>query len=127
MAIGRGGCFNLGCGTGFRDWGLGLGLSLAVDDAAAGQVVGGHLHHHPVPGKDADVMLAHFAGHVSQDLNRFLPHGGSHQEHGVGQGLDHRGLELDGFGFGQWLLCVRTRWQLPLLQPTAYHVFFGRP
>src|SRR5690348_1514526 len=66
----------------------------AVDDAAAGQVVGSHLHEDPVAGEDADEVLPHLSADARQHLVLVLE---LHLEDGVGQGFDHRGFELDGF------------------------------
>lgn len=35
-------------------------LFIAVDDAAARQIIGAELHHDPVLGEDPDIVLAHF-------------------------------------------------------------------
>ena len=43
-------------------------LLVAVDDATAGEVVGAELHHHAVLGEDPDVVLAHLAGDVGENL-----------------------------------------------------------
>src|SRR5699024_4471433 len=43
------------------------GLLVAVDDAAAAEVVRAELDHHPVLGEDPDVVLAHLARDVSED------------------------------------------------------------
>lgn len=63
-------------------------------DAAAVQVVGGQLHLHPVAGKNPDVVAAHSAGDVRQNLVLGVEH---HAEHGVGEGFGDLALNLDGF------------------------------
>src|SRR4051794_35831822 len=68
-------------------------LLVAVDDAAAGQVVGRELHDHAVLGEDADVVLPHLAADVGQDLVTVLQ---LHAEHRVGERLDDPALDLDG-------------------------------
>src|SRR4029453_1112787 len=69
-------------------------LSLVpVDDAAPREVVGRKLHEHAVPGQDTNEMLAHLARDVRQHAVLVLQ---LHLEHGVGEGVDHRGLHLDG-------------------------------
>src|SRR4051795_13747037 len=69
---------------------------VAIDDAPTGQVVRRKLDDDPVLGKDADVVLPHLAGDVSQHL---VTIGELHAEHGVRQGLDHSALDLDGSVF----------------------------
>jgi len=71
---------------------LSQGSALAVDDAAFGQIVGGHLHLHLVAGEDADVVLAHLAGDVCRDHVAVLQ---LHPEHGVGEGLLHHAFHFD--------------------------------
>src|SRR5512133_1377713 len=70
----------------------------SVDDAAAGEIVGGYLYEHPVTGKDSDEVLAHLPADVRQHLVLVLQFD---PEHRVGQGLDHCGFELNGFFFAQ--------------------------
>src|ERR1700730_9702812 len=72
---------------------FGLWLLVPVHDAAPGQVVGRQLHHHPVLGQDADVVLPHLAADVSEHLVAVLQ---LNAEHRIGQGLDHAALDLDG-------------------------------
>src|SRR5690606_11364844 len=43
-------------------------LFVAVDDTAAGQIVGTQLNDHTVLGEDADVVLAHLARNVGEHL-----------------------------------------------------------
>src|SRR5690554_5826136 len=59
-------------------------LLVAVDDPPAGEVVRRELHHDPVLGQDADVVLPHLAADVGQDL---VPVGQLHPEHGVREWL----------------------------------------
>src|ERR1700751_3444225 len=72
---------------------FGLLLLVSVHDAAPGQVVGRQLHHHPVLGQDADVVLPHLAADVGEYLVSVLQ---LNAEHRIGQGLDHAALDLDG-------------------------------
>ena len=53
---------------------------VAVDDAAAGQVVRTQLHHDTVLGEDPDVVLAHLARDVRENL---VAVGKLDPEHGV--------------------------------------------
>src|SRR6185312_7517349 len=73
-------------------WLSGL-LLVSVHNAAPGQVVGRQLHHHPVLGQDADVVLPHLAADVGKHLVTILQ---LNTEHRIGQGLDHPALDLDG-------------------------------
>src|ERR1700731_2360305 len=75
-----------------RGW-VGLWFLVPVHDAAPGQVVGRQLHHHPVLGQDADVVLPHLAADVSEHLVAVLQ---LNAEHRIGQGLDHAALDLYG-------------------------------
>src|SRR5262245_32861397 len=69
----------------------------AVDDAAARQVVRRHFDGHAVTRDDADEVLAHLAGDVGEDLVTALD---LDAELGVGEGLDDRAFEDDGFFLG---------------------------
>src|SRR5690242_19538966 len=71
---------------------FGWSLLVAVDDPATGQVVGGELHHHAVLGEDPDVVLAHLAADVGEDL---VPVAQLHAEHPIGEGLHDGALDLD--------------------------------
>jgi len=64
-----------------------LFLLVAIDDAAAVQVIRAELDGHAVAGKDADEVLAHAAGDVREDLVLILE---LDLEQRVGQGLDDR-------------------------------------
>src|SRR4051795_3770281 len=69
------------------------GALVAVDDAAARQVVGRELHDHAVLGQDPDVVLPHLAADVGEHpvpVLQFDP------EHRVGKWLDDTTLDLDG-------------------------------
>src|SRR4029450_9545624 len=80
-------------------------LLVPVDDAPTGQVVRRELDDDPVLGKDADVVLPHLAGDVSQHL---VTIGKLHAEHGVRQGLDHSALDLDSSVFLRHVLRYLT-------------------
>jgi hypothetical protein len=54
--------------TGCRESLLSSDLLVAVNDAAAGQIVRSQLHNHAVPWKDADVVLTHLAGNMGKYL-----------------------------------------------------------
>src|ERR1700755_141993 len=71
-------------------------LLVAVDNPPTGQVVRRELDDDPVLGKDADVVLPHLAGDVSQYLVTVSK---LHAEHGVRQGLDHSAFDFDGSVF----------------------------
>src|SRR5664279_242423 len=71
---------------------LSNGLLVAVDDPAASQVVGAQLHDHAVLGEDADVVLAHLARDMSENL---VAVGQLNAEHRVGKSFDNRALNLD--------------------------------
>src|SRR4051794_13217463 len=70
-----------------------IGLLVPVDDPTAGQVVRRELHHHPVLGKDPDVVLPHLAADMRQHL---VPVAQLHPEHGIGQRFDYLAFDLDG-------------------------------
>ena len=67
-------------------------LLVAVDDTSAFQVVRGQFHDDAVLGEDADVVLAHLATDVSENL---VPVVQLDTEHRVLQGLDNAALDLD--------------------------------
>lgn len=67
-------------------------LLVAVNDSAAGQVVGRQLHNYAVLGEDADVVLAHFARNVCEN---FVPIAELNAEHRVGQSLEYVALDFD--------------------------------
>src|SRR5690606_8201614 len=66
--------------------------AVAVDDAAAGQVVGRELHDHTVLGDDADVVLPHLSGDRRQDLVTVAE---LDAEHRVGQRFGDHTFDLD--------------------------------
>src|SRR5690606_25511252 len=67
-------------------------LAVAVDDAAAGEVVGAELHDHAVLGDDADVVLPHLSGDRRQDLVSVAE---LNAEHRIGQRFGDHALDLD--------------------------------
>src|SRR6478752_1478823 len=67
-------------------------LLVAVDDPTPSAVVRRQLHHHTVLGEDPDVVLAHLAAEVGEDL---VPVAHLTAEHGIRQGLRNGALELD--------------------------------
>ena len=73
---------------------------VAVGDPTPGQVVGGDLHLHLVPGEDPDTVHPHLSRAVSQHLVPVLE---LHSEHGIRQRLYDRPFQHDGifFGLGQ--------------------------
>src|SRR5690242_17270007 len=69
-----------------------LGLLVPVDDPTPGEVVRRELHHHAVLREDPDVVLAHLAADVGENLvsvGQFDP------EHGIRKGLHDGALHLD--------------------------------
>jgi hypothetical protein len=94
-------------------------LLVAVDDPAAGQVVGAQLHDHAVLGEDADVVLAHLARDVGENLVSVSQ---LNAEHRIGKSFDHRALDLDNavlfghtfFNRSQVILLVVRGWDLAL-------------
>src|ERR1700733_13269290 len=75
------------------------GSTAAVDDAALGQVVGGHFHGDRIAGEDADVVLAHFARNVCSHDVTILE---LHAEGCIGQSLDDLTLHLNRIFFRHW-------------------------
>src|SRR4051794_8435419 len=73
-------------GRPFRGW-----LLVAVDDPTSSEVVRRELHHHAVLGEDPDVVLAHLAADVGEDLVAIAQ---LDAEHGIGQGFRNGALEL---------------------------------
>src|SRR5690606_3730262 len=84
--------FTVSCPTSTRVDG-GCWLLVAVDDPPAGQVVGRKLHHDPILGQDADVVLPHLAADVGQHP---VAVGELDPEHRVRKRLHHSALDLDG-------------------------------
>ena len=73
-------------------------LLASPHDAAAGDVIGRHLHRDLVAGKDPDKVHPELAGNVGKDNVAFAD---IHLEHGVGQGFDNRALEFNYIVFCQ--------------------------
>lgn len=71
-------------------------LSGAKGDAAFGKIVWSKLYRDLVTGKNADVILAHFAGDMGSDD---VPIVELHPEQGVGKGIDNRPLHFNAFFF----------------------------
>src|SRR6476660_5075445 len=67
-------------------------LLVAVDDPTSSEVVRRELHHHAVLGEDPDVVLAHLAADVGENL---VPVAQLDAEHGIRQGLHDGALDLD--------------------------------
>src|SRR3954452_21744742 len=67
-------------------------LLVPVDDPTPREVVPRELHHHAVLGEDPDVVLAHLAADVGQDLVTVAQ---LDPEHGVRESLDDGALDLD--------------------------------
>src|ERR1700760_453632 len=63
-----------------------------VDDPTPGEVVRGELHHDAVLGEDPDVVLAHLAADVGENL---VSVGQLDPEHGIRKGLHDGALHLD--------------------------------
>ena len=78
-------------------------LLVAVDDAAAGQVVWRQLYDHPILWEDSNVVLAHFARDVRKDgvAVRQL-----NAKHRVGERFDYLALDLDDAFFFGHILCI---------------------
>src|SRR5690349_8346301 len=74
-----------------------LPLLVAVDDAAARQIVRRKLDRDFVSRENANKIFAHLAGDVRQDLVLVLQ---LNAEHGVGQRLDDRGHDFNGVLLG---------------------------
>src|SRR6266550_225350 len=67
-------------------------LAVPVDDPPPLQIVRRELHQHPISREDPDVIHPHLPRDVGQYL---VPVVELHPEHGVGQRLDDRSLNLD--------------------------------
>src|SRR5216684_5273270 len=72
-------------------------LLVAVDDAAARQIVRRKLHGYFVSRENTNKIFAHLAGNVRQHSMLVFQF---HAKHGVGQRLDHRGHHFDGVLLG---------------------------
>ena len=73
-------------------------LLASPHDAAAGDVIGGHLDRDLVAGKDPDKVHPELAGNMRQDDVAVAD---IHLEHRVGQGLNDRALEFNYIVFCQ--------------------------
>src|SRR6476619_5975338 len=88
------------------------GLLVPVDDPTPSEVVRRELHHDPVLGEDPDVVLAHLAADVGQDLVTVAQ---LDPEHRVRESLDDGALDLDHtFFFGHVLTSVSALWSVRL-------------
>ena len=58
---------------------------MTVSDATFREVIGGHFNLHLVTGENLDVMYAHFAGYMGDDLMSVFQFDA---EHCVAEGLD---------------------------------------
>src|SRR4051812_36003934 len=86
-------------------------LLVPVDDPTPREVVRRELYHHAVLGEDPDVVLAHLAADVGQDL---VPVAELHPEHGVRESLHDGALDLDHtFFFRHVLTSGRCSSRLP--------------
>lgn len=70
----------------------GSALLEAIRDASARQIVHGQLNGHFIARQDLDVMHAHLAGDMGQNLMTVLK---LHLEHSVGQCFENRAFEFD--------------------------------
>src|SRR3954453_18214493 len=77
-----------------REWSppKGRGLLVAIDDAAAVEVVGGDLHADLVAGQHADAEAPHLAGEMGEQLVVVLE---LHAEQQVRQGLGDLTVDLE--------------------------------
>jgi hypothetical protein len=73
-------------------------LLASPHDAAAGDVIGRHLHRDLIAGKDPDKVHPELSGNMGKDNVAFAD---IHLEHGVGQRLDDRALKFDYIVFCQ--------------------------
>src|SRR6266545_2308545 len=89
---------------------------VAVHDPAARQVVRRQLHQDPVPREDPDVVHPHLPRDVSQNV---VPVFELHPEHGVGERLGDRSLDLDGVLLRQALPSVPRRRTGPIRPRTS--------
>jgi hypothetical protein len=81
--------------------GVDYGLLVAVDDPAAGEIVGTQFNDNTVIGQDPDVVHPHLPADVSENL---VPVVELDPEHGVRERLDDGAFDLDGpFFFGHVL------------------------
>src|SRR4051794_2507986 len=100
-------------------------LLVAVDDPTSGEVVRRELHHHAVLGEDPDVVLAHLAADVGENL---VPVAQLDAEHGIRQGLHNGALDLDHAFFLRHVLTNCSWCRLPFRAPeAAVRTVFGWP
>ena len=86
-------------------------LLASPGDAAAGDIIGGHLHRDLVTGENSDKVHPELSGNMRQ---YDVAVADIHLEHGVGQGFNYRALEFDYVVFCQcnippksvWVTCV---------------------
>src|SRR6266478_5688688 len=106
-------------------------LLVAVDDAAARQIVRRKLHGYFVSRENTNKIFAHLAGNVRQHSMLVFQF---HAKHGVGQRLDHRGHHFDGVLLGiagvAFLFFVAKLLRHSLLFSSSHHdgpvTSFGR-
>src|SRR6476469_1984035 len=98
-------------------------LLVAVDDATPREVVRRELHHHAVLVEDPDVVLAHLAADVGQDLVTVAQ---LDPEHRVRESFDDGALDLDHTFFFRHVL-TSGRWmaRLPSNPGTSPAVRWG--
>lgn len=77
------------------DGGGSASLTVPVGDPAASQIIGGEFDDYPVAGEDADVVLAHLPGKVTEHLVAVLE---LDHEHRVRQGFMDTTIDVDGVG-----------------------------
>ncbi len=110
-----------GFGTGSRPGGIRSrhDLEFAISDPRFAQIVGRHLDFDLVANTDADEILSHLSGNVSQHL---VTVGQRHAEHCAGQNLRHRSSQLNGFFFRHapvFLTGIEPRVNSPMARPTS--------
>src|SRR6266545_117776 len=89
---------------------------VAVHDPAARQIVWRQFNQHPVPWEDPDVVHPHLSRDVSQNA---VPVFELHPEHGVGERLGDRSLDLDSVLLRQALPSVPRRRTGPIPPRTS--------
>src|SRR6266545_3183164 len=89
---------------------------VAIHDPAARQVIWRQLNQHPVPWEDPDVVHPHLSRDVSQNV---VPVFELHPEHGVGERLGDRSLDLDSVLLRQALPSVPRRRTGPIPPRTS--------
>ena len=78
-------------------------------DPALGEIVGRHLHRHPVAGERADMVLTHLAAGIGEDLVVVI------QPHPIVPVREHLGY--DAFEFEEFFLCHGRSFPPRRLQP----------